>query len=141
MQLNPYNFKQYLTKAGPAPQLGGWAIALLTLAFWGFWSSPYIAPESVAFRLPTNPSAKASDKTSLGLKNPPSAFVVYTGNGFICKNTLYNTETLRTALLAIKDKQTLMIATASNTTLQELLPVLDRVGSLGFSEVLFTVRP
>ena len=133
MQLNPYNFRQYLAKPGVEPQHIAWLVFLISFAFLVWWSTPFLAPDSVALHLP-----RAS---AVSLKNPPSAFVVYTGNGFIYNNRLLNFTDLKTQLAALKDHRVLLLAAASSATLQEILPLLQRLETLGFGEVAFTVRP
>lgn len=133
MLLSTYNFKQYLTRPNIEPHLSAWVLCALVFAFLVFWTAPYIAPDVVTMKLPR--------AVPVSLKNPPSAFVVYTGSGFIFKNKLYNMTTLAQELENMPQKKLLLLAAASNTSMQELLPVLDRLERLGFDEVAFTVKP
>jgi biopolymer transport protein ExbD len=133
MQLNPYNFKQYLAKPPTHPHLAAWLICGLVFAFLSWWTIPYMAPSAVALSLPKLPP--------LSLKNPPSAFVVFTANGYIYKNRLCTFSELAKALSTLPKRQTLLIAAEASTSLQDLLPLLNKAGSLGFADVAFTTRP
>lgn len=133
MIINPYNFKHYLSRPNIEPHLSAWVLCALVFAFLVYWSAPYIAPDSVALKLPR--------AAPMSLKNPPSAFVVYTGSAFIYQNRLYNLSNLSSQLQALPQKQVLLIAASSNTSLQELLGILNRLEQLGFEQVNFTVKP
>ena len=150
MQLNPYNFRQYLGHAPGQPHASAWIIFVLMFALLAWWSFPYLAPEAVALRLP---------KTSgTSLSSPPAAFIIFNGNSFIYQNASYTldelVERLQGVALLVKpqradggdyeknDTQNLVIlATSGNTSVQALLPLLERLKGLGFSEVAFTVKP
>lgn len=133
MIINPYNFRHYLSRPNIEPHLSAWVLCALVFAFLVYWSAPYIAPESVALKLPRS--------APMSLKNPPSAFVVVTGNEFIYQNKLYNLGSLAAQLQALPEKKVLLLAASSNTSLQELLGILNRLEQLGFEQVNFTVKP
>ncbi len=134
MQLNPYNFKQYLSAPRLHPESLSWLIFWAAFACLALWLQPYFAPSSVAFDLP-----KVS---RVGIGSPPSAFVVCTHSGYIYQNRFFpSEEALLSALKELASRETLLLAAASNTTLAELLPLLEKLEPLGFKEVAFTVRP
>ena len=136
MRLNPYNFKQYLAKPVAQPHVSAWVICAIALAFGTWWCMPYIAPASVALDLPQAKSAAA-----FSLKSPPTAFVVYVKTGFIYNNRLYGFNELIKTLAALPEHKSLLIAAASSTTLQEILPLLNKAEGMGFKQVAFTVKP
>lgn len=132
VQLNPYNFRQYLAKAPSQPHLNAWVITAALLAFLAWWTVPYMAPKAVALDLPKN--------KTFGLKTPPSAFVVYSGNGYIYNNRFYNFGDLTKALGGLDKRQSLLIAATAGTTLQDLLPLLSHAEAMGFENVAFTIK-
>ena len=133
MQLNPHNFRKHLTRPAFEPQAGAWLICAMTLAFVTWWNFPFIVPEAVALNLPRT--------QAVSLKNPPSAFVVFTGNNFIYQNRAYNLDSLKDTLRQAQDKKLLILAAAASVTLEQILPVLDKLEGLGFDQVAFTVKP
>lgn len=133
MQLNPYNFRQYLSRTSSEPHLSAWVMFAVVCGFLAWWVSPYIAPSSVTLRLP--------QQLGVTLRTPPSAFVVFTGDNFIYRAQVYNLTQLFDALKDLPKKEVLLLAVASNTSMQELLPLLQRLEQLKFKEVAFTVRP
>jgi|GEM_PF-2446223 biopolymer transport protein ExbD len=134
MQINPYNFKDYLARPSAQPNVGAWAIFSVMVAFLCFWTVPYMAPSGISLDLPRVTA-------HFSLKNPPSAFVLYTSNGYIYQNRLYKYSDLVNALSDIKNRQSLMIATSSTVSMQDILPFITEASQLGFKEVDFTVRP
>jgi len=134
MQLNPYNFRQYLAKPGFSPEKLAWALFAVIFVFLVIGAIPYMAPAAVSLNLPHG--------TGIDLRHPPSAFVVCAGNGFVFQNRFYDSPAQLFAALSLLEKRdTLMIAAASTTTLQDLLPLLNKIGTLHFRAVAFTVKP